>query len=629
VTISGSGATGNAVLSNAIFSNTALGIDLGGDGVTGNDAGDGDGGANGLQNFPVFDAHLGSTIIAGTLSSTVSTNFTLQFFSNGACDGSGNGEGETLLSTIAVTTDGSGDATYADTLGTTLAKGTAITGTATDASGNTSEFSACSGVADFTVALTADSSAGPRGGSTDYTVAVDPDGGTFAGDVALSCSGLPAQTVCAFVPSTVSPGASGANSTLTVTTTDPGTPVGTASFTVTGTSGSVQHSDGAKLTVGDYQVSVSPTTVVAVQGSDASYTTTVTPLGGTFDEPVTLSCDNEPAGASCSFSPNPVTPGASPAMSTLTISTTAGTTPTGSTDLDVVGSSGALGDTTTITLQVTDFAMGATPSSVTVTRSASGASATYTVTVTAQDGPVDDPVILSCTGLAAQASCAFSPSSVTPGATSATATATVSTATGTPTGSDEFTIVGTAGSLQGGATATLVVTDFTVAVSPSSASVTGGQSATYTVTVAPDGGSFGESVSLACSGLPTGGSCSFSPSAVTLGASAETSTLTVSTSSAARTLIVPRWDGGARGVGVLALLSLALSGLGLALVRRTPRNERRRWALVGGAALAFALLLGACSGGETTGPSPQTHTITVTGTAGSLEHSATMTLTVQ
>jgi CSLREA domain-containing protein len=626
VTITGGGATGNAVLSNAIFSNTALGIDLGGDGVTGNDAGDGDGGGNGLQNFPVFDAHLGSTIIAGTLSSTASTTFTLQFFSNGACDGSGNGEGETLLSTIPVATDGSGNATYADTLGTSLAKGTAITGTATDASGNTSEFSACSGVADFTVALTADSAAGPRGGSTDYTVAVDPDGGTFAGDVALSCSGLPAQTVCAFVPSTVSPGASGATSTLTVTTTDPGTPVGTASFTVTGISGSVQHSDGAKLTVGDYQVSVSPATAIAVQGSDASYTAMVTPLGGTFDEPVTLSCDNEPAGASCSFSVNPVTPGATPAPSTLTISTTAGTTPTGSTDLDVVGSSGVLGDTTTATLQVTDFAMGATPSSVTVTR---GASATYTVTVTAQDGPVDDPVTLSCTGLAAQASCAFSPSSVTPGATSATATVTVSTAAGTPTGSDDFTIVGTAGSLQGGATATLVVTDFTVAVSPSSATVSGGESATYTVTVAPDGGSFGESVSLACSGLPTGGSCSFSPSAVTPGGSAETSTLTVSTSSAARTLIVPWWDGGARGVGVLALLSLALSGLGLALVRRAPRDGRRRWALMGGAALAFALLLGACGGGETTGPSPQTHTITVTGTAGSLEHSATMTLTVQ
>jgi hypothetical protein len=395
---------------------------------------------------------------------------------------------------------------------------------------------------------------------------------------------------------------------------------------VDGTSGSVQHSAGAKLTVGDYQVSVLPATVVAVQGSDASYTTTVTPLGGTFDEPVTLSCDKEPAGASCSFSVNPVTPGASPAASTLTISTTAGTTPTGSTDLDVAGNSGVLGDTATATLQVTDFAMAATPSSVTVTR---GAPATYTVTVTPQDGPVDDAVTLSCTGLPAQASCAFSPSSVTPGGTSADATVTVSTATGTPTGSDDFTIVGAVGSLQGGATATLVVTDFTVAVSPSSRTVTGGQSATYTVTVDPDGGSFGEGVSLACSGLPAGGLCDFTPNDVTPGATTATSTMTVSTVAATLPPIVPRWDGWPRAGAVLALLCVALLGFGLALVRQVPRARRPRWALVGGGALAFALFLGACGGGEPAGPSSQTHTITVTGTAGSLEHSATVSLTVQ
>ena len=54
---SGSGVTimsefGNAVRGNSIFLNGALGIDLHGDGVTPNDPGDGDGGANGRQNFP-------------------------------------------------------------------------------------------------------------------------------------------------------------------------------------------------------------------------------------------------------------------------------------------------------------------------------------------------------------------------------------------------------------------------------------------------------------------------------------------------------------------------------------------------------------------------------------------------
>jgi hypothetical protein len=47
--------SGNAILSNAIFSNGHLGIDLDLNGVTANDPGDGDTGSNNLQNFPSFN----------------------------------------------------------------------------------------------------------------------------------------------------------------------------------------------------------------------------------------------------------------------------------------------------------------------------------------------------------------------------------------------------------------------------------------------------------------------------------------------------------------------------------------------------------------------------------------------
>ncbi|HNJ39278.1 MAG TPA: hypothetical protein PKZ53_02225, partial [Acidobacteriota bacterium] len=140
--------TGNRVLSNSIFGNTVLGIDLGNDGVVqANDAGDGDSGGNNLQNFPVLSAAYfngTTTQIQGTLNSTAGRMFRIEFFTNPTCDGSGNGEGQTLLSSTMVTTNGSGNATINVTLAMATTLGQTVTATATDQTSNdTSEFSAC------------------------------------------------------------------------------------------------------------------------------------------------------------------------------------------------------------------------------------------------------------------------------------------------------------------------------------------------------------------------------------------------------------------------------------------------------------------------------------------------------
>ena len=144
--------TGNAILSNSIFANTALGIELEGtsQGVTPNDPGDGDVGANNVQNFPVLDtAQSGSsTFINGTLNSTANTQFRLEFFSNTTCDPSGFGEGKTFLGSTDVTTDGAGNTAFNVAFPIPVPVGHFVTSTATDLGNNTSEFSECEQVSE-------------------------------------------------------------------------------------------------------------------------------------------------------------------------------------------------------------------------------------------------------------------------------------------------------------------------------------------------------------------------------------------------------------------------------------------------------------------------------------------------
>jgi hypothetical protein len=137
--------TGNSFLGNLIYGNGQLGIDLTPAGVTANDAGDGDAGTNGLQNFPVITSAASngvSTSITGSLSSTPNTSYTLEFFSSSVPDPLGHGEAESFLGTGSVTTDGTGNTSFAVNFPIPLAPGAYLTATATDPSGSTSEFAA-------------------------------------------------------------------------------------------------------------------------------------------------------------------------------------------------------------------------------------------------------------------------------------------------------------------------------------------------------------------------------------------------------------------------------------------------------------------------------------------------------
>ena len=146
-------AINNAIRGNSIFSNTGIGIDLGNDGVTSNDAGDLDDGANNLQNFPVFTdvrisggGDLLATYFVDSDPSNTSFPITIEVFKADA-DAQ---EGKTMLGSDSYSvTDyancGTSPCSKLINMGNAATLGIGaddfVVGTATDSDGNTSEFS--------------------------------------------------------------------------------------------------------------------------------------------------------------------------------------------------------------------------------------------------------------------------------------------------------------------------------------------------------------------------------------------------------------------------------------------------------------------------------------------------------
>ena len=136
---------GNSILENSIVANGLLGIDLGDDGPTPNTPGGPHDGPNQLQNTPVLasvSSDSNSTTIQGSLNSAPDTIYRIELFDNAS-----GGQGQTFLGFVDVTTDDSGNAVFVFNTTTQLAPGDVVTATATDLTGDTSEFSAGMAVA--------------------------------------------------------------------------------------------------------------------------------------------------------------------------------------------------------------------------------------------------------------------------------------------------------------------------------------------------------------------------------------------------------------------------------------------------------------------------------------------------
>lgn len=139
--------TGDAIRGNSIFANGGIGIDLGADGVTANDALDADTGPNLRQNYPIVSSAVpvvpSGTRVKGTFDSVPSTVYSLDFFVNPACAGRPQDfdEGKLYVGSAVVVTDGAGHVVIDEMLAYTITAGQPVTITATDPGGNTSELS--------------------------------------------------------------------------------------------------------------------------------------------------------------------------------------------------------------------------------------------------------------------------------------------------------------------------------------------------------------------------------------------------------------------------------------------------------------------------------------------------------
>ena len=171
--------TMDTISRNSIFGNASLGINL--------NRGTGEG--NNFEPAPVLTSYtkLASAGIqtGWTLSAAASTSFTIEFFATALGSSSGVSEGQTFLTSVAVTTDSSGNASFSESL-TPLAGETFVTATATDPNGNTSQFS----LEATTTALTSSLNPSTLGTSVTFTAVVaDPATGTPTGTVTFTIDG--------------------------------------------------------------------------------------------------------------------------------------------------------------------------------------------------------------------------------------------------------------------------------------------------------------------------------------------------------------------------------------------------------------------------------------------------------
>jgi hypothetical protein len=185
-------------------------------------------------------------------------------------------------------------------------------------------------------------------------------------------------------------------------------------------------------------------------------------------------------------------------------------------------------------------------------------------------------------------------------------------------------------------TETVNPANFTLTANPGSQSVTDGQSATYTLTLTPEG-MFGSPINFSCSGLPVMANCVFSPGSVTPNSSTVTTTLTITTvgRTAPAVSAWPRLPGNRPTFYVLGALAELLVLLGFAWLNVNSAGVRRmrRAVTLAGLLLIVVGSLAACAGSSKPitprGASQVQVTASSSGANANVSHSVGLTLAVE
>jgi hypothetical protein len=198
---------------------------------------------------------------------------------------------------------------------------------------------------DFSVSVAETSASVVQGQHTQFHLTITRGTGFTAG-VSLTVSGLPTSSQGVWTPSQNTNN----NRVLTVYTTT-STAVGTFTLTFTAKGGSRTHTTTAQLTVvaaaptPGFTLAASPANLNVAAGTSGSFTITITRR--LFILPITFSVTGLPTATTATFQPT------STAGNSVTLNvTTSLSTPTGSFDLVVTGTSGAFHATTTAHLTV-------------------------------------------------------------------------------------------------------------------------------------------------------------------------------------------------------------------------------------------------------------------------------------